>query len=100
MRRKEISDFGFRISDLGNARECKAFRKNPKSEIRNPKSLLLLLPFLLLSCGAVWQADSKSPVELARTGQYKEAAAALEPMVAGGNFEPLVVESLYFSWIR
>ncbi len=54
----------------------------------------------MLSCGAVWQADSKSPVELARTGQYKEAAAALEPMVAGGNFEPLVVESLYFSWIR
>jgi tetratricopeptide (TPR) repeat protein len=55
---------------------------------------------LLLSCGALWQSDSRNPVELARTGQYKEAAAALEPMVAGGNVDPLVVESLYYSWIR
>ena len=61
---------------------------------------IFLLPFLLLSCGALWQSDSKSPVELARTGQYKEAVAALEPMVAKGNFEPLVVESLYYSWTR
>ena len=61
---------------------------------------LILLPFLLLSCGALWQSDSKSPVELARTGEYKEAAAALEPMVAGGNFDPIVVENLYHSWIR
>ena len=61
---------------------------------------LFLLPFLLLSCGALWQSDSRSPVELARTGSYKEAAAALEPMVAGGNFDPLVVESLYYSWVR
>ena len=55
---------------------------------------LLLIPFLLLSCGALWQSDTRSPVELARTGNYKEAAAALEPMVAGGNFEALVVESV------
>ena len=61
---------------------------------------LILLPFLLLSCGALWQSDTKSPVEMARTGMYKEAVAALEPMVAGGDFEPLVVESLYYSWIR
>jgi len=61
---------------------------------------LILLPFLLLSCGALWQSDSKSPTELARTGQYKEAAAALEPMVAGGNVDPVIVESLYYSWIR
>src|SRR3989441_13184698 len=61
---------------------------------------LLLLPFLLLSCGALWQSDTRSPVELARAGSYKEAAAALEPMVAAGNFDPLVVESLYYSWIR
>jgi tetratricopeptide (TPR) repeat protein len=39
-------------------------------------------------------------MELARTGEYKAAAAALEPMVAGGNFDPLVVESLYYSWVR
>src|SRR5262245_6607833 len=61
---------------------------------------LFLLPLLLLSCGALWQSDSKSPVELARTGSYKDAAAALEPMVAGGNFDPTVVESLYHSWVR
>src|ERR1051326_5021714 len=61
---------------------------------------LILLPLLLLSCGALWQSNSKTPVELARTGEYKDAAAALEPMVAGGNFDPLVVESLYYSWLR
>jgi len=61
---------------------------------------LLLLPFLFLSCGALWQSESRSPVELARTGAYKEAIAALEPMVAGGNFDPIVVEGLYYSWVR
>jgi len=61
---------------------------------------LLLLPFLCRSCGALWQSESRSPVELARTGAYKEAIAALEPMVAGGNFDPLVVEGLYYSWVR
>lgn len=61
---------------------------------------LVLLPLLLLSCGALWQSEKKSPTELARTGSYKEAAAALEPLVASGNFDPLVVESLYYSWIR
>ena len=61
---------------------------------------LTLLPILLLSCGALWQSDTRSPVELARTGNYKDAAAALEPMVAGGNVDPLVVESLYYSWVR
>jgi tetratricopeptide (TPR) repeat protein len=61
---------------------------------------LILLPLLLLSCGALWQSEKKSPTELARTGSYKDAAAALEPMVASGNFDPLVVESLYYSWIR
>ena len=61
---------------------------------------LLLLPLLLFSCGALWQSDTKSPFELARTGQYKDAAAALEPMVTGGNFDPTIVESLYYSWIR
>jgi tetratricopeptide (TPR) repeat protein len=48
----------------------------------------------------MWQGDTRSPVELARTGAYKEAVAALEPMVSGGDVQPLVVESLYYSWIR
>jgi tetratricopeptide (TPR) repeat protein len=42
---------------------------------------------------------TRGPVELARTEATK-AAAALEPMVAGGNFDALVVESLYYSWVR
>ncbi|HYR41813.1 MAG TPA: tetratricopeptide repeat protein [Terriglobia bacterium] len=73
----------------------------PDSRLRLRGSLsILLLPLLLFSCGALWQSDTKSPFELARTGMYKDAAAALEPMVTGGNFDPLVVESLYFSWVR
>ena len=68
--------------------------------MKHSKWTVLLLPLLLLSCGALWQSDSKSPYELARTGSYKEAAAALEPMITGGNFDPLIVESLYYSWIR
>src|SRR5262249_36619384 len=54
----------------------------------------------LVSCGAMWQSDSRSPFERARAGEYKEAASALEPMVAGGNFDPPVVESLFYSWVR
>ncbi len=74
---------------------------NPASEIPNPKLLaLLLLPFLLLSCGALWQTDANTAVEMARTGQYKEAAAVLEAAVAKGNVEQPVVEGLYYSWIR
>ena len=64
------------------------------------RAAILLLPLLLFSCGALWQSDTKSPFELARTGQYKDAATALEPMVGSGNFDPTVVESLYYSWIR
>jgi tetratricopeptide (TPR) repeat protein len=72
-----------------------------KVEIRNSKLLLLvLLPALLLSCGALWQTDANRAVEQARTGQYKDAAAALERAVEGGNVDPQVVESLYYSWIR
>jgi tetratricopeptide (TPR) repeat protein len=62
--------------------------------------LLLLLPIVLLSCGAFWQTDAARAVELARTGQYKEAAPALESAVAGGNFDANVVESLYYAWTR
>ncbi len=61
---------------------------------------LFLLPVLLLSCGALWQTDVPTAIEQARTGKYKEAAARLEQAVAGGNVDPQVVESLYYSWIR
>ena len=76
--------------------DSEVMRPSPRLRVAG----LLLLPLLLFSCGALWQSDTKSPFELARTGMYKDAAAALEPMVNGGNFDPLVVESLYFSWIR
>jgi cellulose synthase operon protein C len=61
---------------------------------------LLLLPLLLLSCGALWQTDAVRAVDLARSGKYKEAAPSLESAVAAGNFDARVVESLYYSWIR
>src|SRR5262249_46497035 len=96
-------NFGFRISDFGiGANRLRLARLlNPKSEIRHPKSLLLiLLPLLLVSCGAFWQTDAGRAVELARTGKYSEAAPALESAVSGGNFDPQIVQSLYYSWIR
>jgi tetratricopeptide (TPR) repeat protein len=55
---------------------------------------------ILLACGAFWQTDAGRAVELARTGNYEEAAAALETAVAGGNTDPDVVQALYHSWIR
>jgi len=61
---------------------------------------LFLVPFLLFACGALWQTDVPGAIQQARTGKYKEAAATLESVVAGGNVDPQVVESLYFAWIR
>ena len=48
----------------------------------------------------MWQTDTNRAIELARTGEYKDAASALERAVEGGNIDPQVVESLYYSWIR
>jgi len=95
-------DCGLRIADCGFGGRAVSGRpsKNPKSAIRNPKFLLALLPLLLLSCGAFWQSDTDRAVELARTGQYAEAAAILEKAVAGGAAQAQVVEALYYSWIR
>jgi tetratricopeptide (TPR) repeat protein len=59
-----------------------------------------LLPLLLLSCGAFWQTDTNRALEQARTGEYGAAASALEAAVEGGNNDPRIVESLYYSWIR
>ena len=64
------------------------------------KSVLILLPFILLSCGALWQTDTNRAIEQARTGEYKAASTALEAAVDGGNNDAQVVESLYYSWIR
>ena len=36
--------------------------------MKHSRLTLFLLPLLLVSCGALWQSDSKSPYELARTG--------------------------------
>lgn len=74
--------------------------RNSHFAIRDSKFLLLLLPLLLLSCGALWQSDAERAVGQARTGEYSAAASALEPVVAGGNIDPTVVEALYHSWIR
>ena len=65
-----------------------------------PLRLLLLLPALLLSCGAFWQSNTSRALEQARTGEYKAAADALESAVEGGNNDAGVVESLFHSWVR
>lgn len=62
--------------------------------------VLVLLPILLLSCGAIWQSDTNRAIEQERTGEYKAAADVLEPAVQGGNNDPQVVESLYYAWVR
>ncbi len=69
-------------------------------------SVRVLVPLLLsgcgalAGCGALGQSDDASPVEKARRGDYAEAAAGLETMVAGGDTSRAVVDGLYFSWIR
>ena len=87
----------FRIANFESKRNS---RSNSKFEIRNSKLVLALLPFLLLSCGALWQTDVGTAIEQARTGKYREAAAALNQIVEAGNVDPQAVESLYYSWIR
>src|SRR5262245_38412840 len=62
--------------------------------------LLLMLPLLLLSCGALWQTTPAQAVDLEKKGEYAQAAAVLEPAVAGGSADPVIVDSLYYSWIR
>ena len=61
---------------------------------------LCLLPILLLSCGAMWQSDSRSPIELARTGEYKRAAPLSSRWSRAETSIRPVVESLYYSWVR
>jgi tetratricopeptide (TPR) repeat protein len=91
---------GLRNADFGFKGRKRLFV--PHSEFRNPKVLgvLFLFPLLLLSCGALWQTDAARGVELARTGEYAAAVSALEPAVAGGNNDSIVIESLYYAWIR
>lgn len=91
--------FGLRL--LTSERIPPCVRTSVFAGSANSKFLFaLLLPFLLASCGALWQTDPDTAVEMARTGKYKAAAAALESAVASGNEDPQVVESLYYSWIR
>jgi tetratricopeptide (TPR) repeat protein len=67
---------------------------------RNAITVFVLLPLLLLSCGAFWQSDSARAIQAARTGEYAAAVRTLEPLVAGGSNDLAAVESLYYSWIR
>ena len=85
---------------LSNCEFLRRLRLNSKFAIRNSKLFAGCLLFLLFSCGALWQTDIPGAIEQARTGKYKEAAATLEPAVAGGNVDAQVVESLYSAWIR
>jgi tetratricopeptide (TPR) repeat protein len=66
---------------------------------KNVFTVFVLLPLLLLSCGAFWQSDSARAIQAARTGEYAAAVRTLEPLVAGGSNDPVAVESLYRAWI-
>lgn len=67
---------------------------------RNALTVFVILPLLLLSCGALWQSDSARAIQAARTGEYAAAVRTLEPLVAGGSNDSAAVESLYRSWIH
>ena len=66
---------------------------------RNVFTIFILLPLLLLSCGAFWQSDSARAIQAAKTGEYAAAVRTLEPLVAGGSNDAVAVESLYHAWI-
>src|SRR5688572_20067565 len=67
---------------------------------RRAFTVFVLLPLLLLSCAALWQTDSRTAIQAARTGEYSSAVRTLEPLVAGGSNDPSAVNGLYYSWIR
>ena len=67
---------------------------------RSAFTVFVLLPLLLLSCAALWQTDSKTAIQAARSGEYANAVRTLEPLVAGGSNDPVAVNGLYSSWIR
>src|SRR6188474_550955 len=67
---------------------------------RNVFTIFVLLPLLLLSCGAFWQSDSARAIQSAQTGEYAAAVRTLEPLVAGGNNDSAVVAALYDAWTR
>jgi cellulose synthase operon protein C len=66
---------------------------------RNAFTIFVLLPLLLLSCGAFWQSDAARAIQAARTGEYAAAVRTLEPLVAGGSNDAVAIESLYRAWI-
>jgi len=66
---------------------------------RSVFTTFVILPLLLLSCGALWQSDSARAIQAARTGDYAAAVRTLEPLVAGGSNDAVAVESLYRAWI-
>jgi tetratricopeptide (TPR) repeat protein len=59
----------------------------------------VLLPLLLLSCGALWQSEPARGVQLARSGEYAEGARILEPVIAAGNNDAASVDALYYAWV-
>jgi tetratricopeptide (TPR) repeat protein len=65
---------------------------------RNALTVFVLLPLLLLSCGAFWQSDTARGINAARTGEYAAAVRALEAAMPASN-DPVLVESLYHAWI-
>jgi len=78
-------------------------RRTPISAVRRLALrgvVRVLVPLLITGCGALGQSDAPDGVELARRGEYTDAARTLETMVEGGDASARVVESLYYSWVR
>jgi len=69
--------------------------------LKSKALLTAILPLLLLSGSAYsQQPGAAAAVDLERKGDYVPAAQALEKLVDGGNTTPVVVEALYYAWIR
>ena len=67
---------------------------------RKAFTLLVLVPLLVVSCGALWQSDSARGVQAARSGEYADAVRTLEPLVANGSNDAAFVDGLYYAWMR
>jgi len=59
----------------------------------------ILLPLVLLSCGALWQSEPSRGVQAARSGEYAEGVRILEPVIAAGSNDAAFVDALYYSWM-
>lgn len=80
--RKKVRDFGFRILDF-RLNASAADLRNPKSEIRNPKWLVLLFLTFLPSC----TTNSATPTTRPASAYDRQQAALKDPFGYSPNNE-------------